>query len=149
MAIETAIQELKINLLTKAQYNEALQKNQINDNELYLTNVESEIITDATSGSKTPAILLNSLNTEWRYTYASGITNLTLQTSDSFTINSNAYYSFVFKSGTTATTITNSLYANFKGDDCINGSFIPSSNKTYEVCIWWNGFNWLGIVRGY
>lgn len=148
MAIETAIKELKINLLTKTQYAEALANNQINDDELYLTNIEAEIITDATSGAKSPNISAGMSNIEYRYLYASGISSLTFNSSDTFLSTTEAYYSIVFKSGSTATTITNTLSIYFKGDDCVNGNFTPVTNKTYELGVWWNGFTWQSIVRG-
>ena len=107
----------------------------------------SIISVDATSGSKSLMLTLDNSNTEWRYTYASGITSLTLATG-AFSSDVEAYYSIVFKSGTTATTIVNSLGAYFTGDDCVDGIFTPSAVKTYDVGIWWNGMSWQAVVRG-
>lgn len=106
------------------------------------------IIVDATSGAKTIQLTLENSNTEWRYVYASGISSLKIESSETLSNNEEAYYSVVFTSGTYATTITNSLGVYFTGDDCVDGMFIPSSTKTYDVGIWWNGLSWQAIVRG-
>lgn len=103
---------------------------------------------DVTSGDKAPEITLETSNSEYRYLYPSGITSLILNSSDTFENNSEAFYSFIFISGTTATTITNTLNAYFKGDDCVNGAFTPMATKTYEIGLWWNGLSWNAVVRG-
>ena len=108
----------------------------------------SMVLVDATSGSKAPVISVDKSNTEYRYLYASGITSLTLNTSDVYSNDTEAYYGIVFLSGTTATTIVNTLNAYFKGDDCLNGVFTPMATKTYEIGLWWNGLNWNAVVRG-
>ena len=103
---------------------------------------------DVTSGDKAPNIALETSNTEYRYLYASGIRSLTLTTTETPTSNSEAFYSFVFISGTTPTIINNTLNAFFKGDDCVNGIFTPMDTKTYEMYLWWNGLSWNAVVRG-
>lgn len=110
--------------------------------------VKTKISVDATSGAKSIALSAATSNTEYRYVYASGITSLTLSASESFANNAEAYYSVIFLSGTTATTITNSIDAYFTGDDCTNGAFKPSAGKTYDVGIYWNGLRWQAVVRG-
>ena len=103
---------------------------------------------DVTSGDKAPKITLETSNTEYRYLYASGITSLTLDSSDTFANDSEAFYSFIFISGTTAIVINNTLNAFFKGDDCVNGVFTPIATKTYEMYLWWNGLSWNAVIRG-
>jgi hypothetical protein len=98
---------------------------------------------DATSGEKVLYLSLSNSNTEWRYVYASGITSLVLTTNgDSFTNDKEAYYTVVFISGTTATSISNRLEAYFTGDDCVEGVFTPAASKTYDLGVWWNGMKW-------
>lgn len=106
------------------------------------------ITVDATSGAKSLSLSTSNSNTEWRYVYASGIASLTLNDSGTFEATSEAYYTVVFISGSTATTITNTMEAHFTGDDCIDGVFTPVANKTYEVGIWWNGLLWQAVVKG-
>lgn len=55
--------------------------------------------------------------------------------------------SFVFKSGATATTITYPDTIKWTGEDISSDKFVPASGKTYEVLIYWNGFNYCGIVK--
>lgn len=114
-----------------------------------VTNITStEIIVDATSGDKSITLIADNSNTEWRYVYASGITSLALASSETFENTAEAYYTIMFISGTTATTITNTFGAYFSGDDCVDGIFTPAANKTYDLGIWWNGVKWQVTVRG-
>ena len=110
--------------------------------------LDTIVTVDVTSGAKSLTFTADNSNNEWRYVYASGITSLTLASSGTFANTAEAYYSVVFLSGTTATTITNTLGAYFTGDDCLDGSFNPMSSKTYDVGIWWNGVKWQAVVRG-
>lgn len=96
------------------------------------------------SGAKTPTL---ASNTEFRYTYVGGITSLTLP-SNTPSASDEYYFSVVFISGSTATIFTNTLGANFTGDDCSGGTFTPAKMTTYEISVWWNGLTWQGIVRG-
>lgn len=113
-----------------------------------LSDTKTIITTDATSGAKSITLTSANSNNEWRYVYASGITSLTLASSGSFASNIEAYYGVVFISGTTATTITNTLGAYFTGGDCVDGVFTPIPSKKYDVGIWWNGISWQAVVRG-
>lgn len=106
------------------------------------------ITVDTTSGAKSLTLTTGNSNTEWRYTSASGITSLTLNDSGTFEATTEAYYTILFISGSTATTITNTMEAHFTGDDCTDGVFTPVANKTYEVGIWWNGLMWQAVVKG-
>ena len=108
----------------------------------------TKILIDATSGDKSVDLSINNNNTEWRYLYASGITSLTISSTGDFSSESEAYYSIMFLSGTTATTIVNNIDAYFTGDDCVEGVFTPASSKTYDLGIWWNGIKWQAVVRG-
>lgn len=109
---------------------------------------KTEIVIDATSGNKSLSLSASNSNTEWRYVYASGITSLALSTIEALANTVEAYYSVVFISGTTATTITNTFNAYFSGDDCVEGIFTPAASKTYDLGIWWNGVKWQAAVRG-
>ena len=109
---------------------------------------KTEIIIDATSGNKSLSLSASNSNTEWRYVYASGITSLALASSGAFLNTDEAYYTIMFISGTTATTITNTFGAYFSGDDCVDGVFTPAASKTYDLGIWWNGVKWQAAVRG-
>ncbi len=110
--------------------------------------LKTNIITDATSGDKSRTFIASASNSEYRYVYASGITSLALNAAGTFTNADEAYYSVVFISGTTATTITNTFNAYFSGDDCVEGVFTPAASKTYDLGIWWNGVKWQVAVRG-
>ena len=120
------------------------------NNTMYATtaSTNTKITVDATSGAKSITLQTSNSNTEWRYAYASGITSLTLTSSGTFSNTTEAYYTITFLSGATATTITNTLGAYFTGDDCVDGVFTPTSSKTYELGIWWNGLKWQAVVRG-
>lgn len=109
---------------------------------------KSTISVDATSGDKSIALTLSNSSYKWRYVYGSGITSLTLSISEEFSNDTEAEYSVLFCSGNTATTINDNLGIYFTGDDCTSGTFTPSTSKTYEVSIWWNGLSWQASVRG-
>lgn len=109
---------------------------------------KTAITVDAIGGDKSFVLTADKSNSERRYVYATGITSLKLASSGTFDSAAEAYYSVVFLSGSTATTITNTLGAYFTGDDCTAGVFTPVANKTYEVDIWWNGLSWQAAVRG-
>lgn len=99
------------------------------------------ILEDSTTGSK---VLAGKNSFEYRYTATDGITSLTLSTI-STPVDS---YSFkvIFKSGTTATTITNTLGVYFTGDGCVSGVFTPVASTIYNLQIQYNGFGWVGKV---
>lgn len=110
------------------------------------------IIQLTTTSQTTVALQLSPLNNnkEYRYTYTNGLPELTLtlNSSNSFTDDSEFHISVIFKSGTTATTITNTAGVYFTGDDCDSGVLTPVASKVYEIGIWWNGLSLQGVVRG-
>lgn len=57
---------------------------------------------------------------------------------------------FDFKSGSTATTITYTGTIKWVdgSDDIINDVFVPVTNKSYTVVIWWNNNAWVGSAKG-
>lgn len=55
--------------------------------------------------------------------------------------------SLVFKSGATATTITYPDRIKWSGEDISSDKFVPAPSKIYEVLIYWNGFDYCGIVK--
>jgi hypothetical protein len=106
------------------------------------------ISVDATGGAKSIGLTPENTNTEWRYVYANGISSLAISKTGTFTADTEAYYSVVFKSSEGATDIVDNVGACFTGDDCANGAFMPASGKVYDVGIYWNGIGWQAIVRG-
>lgn len=114
----------------------------ITNNVVTNTNVTT-ITNDSSSGAKT---LVGVNNYEYRYTYASGITSLTLSAITSPLVDEEYAFAFSFYSGATATTIVNTLGAYFSGDDCVLGVFTPVVSKTYSVVVAWNGTGWFGNV---
>lgn len=109
---------------------------------------KTAISVDATGGAKTIELTTENSNTEWRYVYANGISSLAIGKTGTFTADTEAYYSVVFKSSEGATDIVDNVGACFTGDDCANGAFMPASGKVYDVGIYWNGLGWQAIVRG-
>lgn len=103
---------------------------------------------DITRGAKSITFTTSNVNTEWRYLDTNGITSLTLSQSGAFSGSAEAFYSIVFKSGATTTTVTDNLTAYFTGDDCVGGVFTPVQNTIYDIGIYWNGFGWQALVRG-
>lgn len=108
----------------------------------------SMVVTDATAGAKSLTLTPENSDTEWRYVHSSGIASLAIASPGTLASDAEAYYSIVFLSGTTATTITNRLGAYFTGDECEKGVFTPAASKTYDVGIYWNGLTWQAVVRG-
>ena len=54
----------------------------------------------------------------------------------------------VFKSGTTATSLTYDESIKWSGDDIKDNVFVPELNKTYNILFWYDGFNMNAVVRG-
>ncbi|MBQ8044651.1 MAG: hypothetical protein IJ272_11015 [Clostridia bacterium] len=54
----------------------------------------------------------------------------------------------VFKSGTTATSLTYDNSIKWSGDDMKDNKFVPVANKTYNIIFCYDGFNLNGVVRG-
>lgn len=102
---------------------------------------ETQIITD-TENTVIPAFEL-AYNTEYRFMLELESIEFTLpeNPTDDF------ISSLVFKSGATATTFTYPDTIKWTGDDISSDKFVPASSKTYEVLIYWNGFNFCGIVK--
>lgn len=93
-------------------------------------------------------LTLNHNNTEWRYTTNLESIEFETDSNSQFQSDSEYHMTIVFKSGATPTTITNTAGVYFTGDECDSGVFTPVANKIYEMGIWWNGFNFQGVVRG-
>ena len=115
-----------------------------------VNNSANKTIIELTTTSQTAVTLQLSPmndNKEYRYTYTSGLPNMTLSldSNNSFTGASEFHISVIFKSGTTATIITNTAGVYFTGDDCV---LTPVASKVYELGIWWNGLTLQGVVRG-
>ena len=54
----------------------------------------------------------------------------------------------IFKSGTTATSLTYDESIKWSGDDIKDNVFVPIENKTYNILFWYDGFNINAVVRG-
>ena len=54
----------------------------------------------------------------------------------------------VFKSGTTATSLSYDNSIKWSGDDITDNKFIPVANKTYNIIFWFDGFNMNAVARG-
>ena len=139
-SIPTSANRVPTNVITSKYATKEQMNTAIND-------AKTQIVVDATSGAKTLTLSTTNTNTEWRYVYASGISSLILNKSGTLTNADLAYYTMVFVSGTTATTITDNIGINFIGDDCATGVFTPYVSTTYELSVWWNGISWQGIVK--
>lgn len=101
------------------------------------------ITTDATS--TTPSLTLASY-TEKRYTYASGLTSLTIALPA--TIDSDFNAAVVFKSRTTATTFSTDSAIKYSGDNVASNVFTPAVSTTYNLTFWYDGVNTNCVVRG-
>lgn len=54
----------------------------------------------------------------------------------------------IFKSGTTATSLTYDESIKWSGDDIKDNVFVPVANKIYNILFWYDGFNMNAVVRG-
>lgn len=104
---------------------------------------KTRIVTDA-DNSVIPAFELAN-NTEYRFMLELESIEFTLpeNTTDDY------ISSIVFKSGATATTITYPDTIKWSGEDISSDKLVSASSKTYEILIYWNGFNYCGIVKGW
>jgi hypothetical protein len=114
---------------------------------LGLSKAITAIEVDTSSTAPSYALDPSNTNVEKRYLASNGLTSITL-TKGSFSNDTEYHVTIVFKSGTTATTITNTAGVYFTGDDCKDGVLTPVKNKVYELGIWWNGLSLQGVVRG-
>lgn len=110
-----------------------------------VTTLLMTVSTDATAGDKSVSPINN---LDQRFTYNSGIASLTLNAYTGTLLNLDLTFSITFKSGTTPTTITNTLGVYFTGDATSSGVFTPVASKQYDLVIWYDGFGWQGVVRG-
>ena len=110
-----------------------------------VTGLLTNVSIDTTAGAKDVSAVNN---LDKRFTYASGITSLTLNAYSSSLANLDLTFSIAFLSGTTPTTITNTLGVYFTGDATSSGVFTPVASKQYDLVIWYDGFGWQGVVRG-
>ena len=99
---------------------------------------DTVITTDTTS---TTVSLTLADNTEYRYTQDLTSLTLTMPSGDFIS-------SIVFASGSTPTSMTYDSNIKWSGDDVTNGQFVPSADKDYDICLYYNGLNVNGIVRG-
>lgn len=106
-------------------------------NDLYLpTYAEVETITQNALGKITPSTSTSlSLKNAYEYRYAEPITELNLSITSNEEDNEKFTAALIFKSGTTAPTISySSDDFKFTGDDCDSaGDFIPQPNTGYEI----------------
>ena len=164
--IETSVTQLKINRLTKTQFDGATGLNQ---NEVYLedplfnggkilaTDSAGDIVeTDQTPISIQPLTATDSITLADNVLYQGGE-----QISLTVAVPANPSVGFIsqitFKSGSTATTFTETagdIYWNPRGDDVsFDGTlnqfvFVPDVNKVYTIIVHYNGYNFVAEVEG-
>ena len=109
-----------------------------------VVNLSKTRIVTNTENTVIPAFELAD-NTEYRFTLELESIEFTLPDNPT----DDYISSIVFKSGATATTITYPDTIKWSGDDISSDKFVPASSKTYEVLIYWNGFDYCGIVKGW
>ena len=106
----------------------------------YLTSTDISGKEDKVTISANPVVsgtLEMADNTEYRFT--SAVASLTVGAPSSYPAD---YVSWlVFVSGSTATSLNYPSGWKWSGDDVSNGTFIPAMNKTYNVCVWYDGIN--------
>ena len=83
-------------------------------------------------------------NTEYRNTI--DMTSITLNLPS--TIDNNYCSWLVFPSGSTATSLSYPNTIIWSGDDVSNNAFVPVTDKTYNVCFWYDSINVNAVVRG-
>jgi len=164
--IENSVTQLRINRLTKTQFDGATGLSQ---NELYFedplftggkilaTDSAGDIVeTDQTPISIQPLTATDSITLADNVLYQGGE-----QTSLTVAVPANPTVGFIcqitFKSGSTATTFTETagtIYWNPRGDDVsFDGTlnqyvFVPDVNKVYTIIVHYNGFNFVAEVEG-
>ena len=99
------------------------------------------IMTNSGTGAQ---VVPGSNNVEYRFLSPTGISALTLNTRPLPGTTTLYDFTVIFRSGTTATTFTNSLNAYFGGYECSGGVFKPIANAVYQLSVWWNGLGWYG-----
>ena len=97
--------------------------------------------TISTDTSSTTVSLTLADNHEYRYTQDLTSLTLTMPSGDFIS-------SIVFASGTTATQMTYDSSIKWSGDDVTSNAFVPTTSKTYNIVLWYDGINVNGIVRG-
>lgn len=110
-----------------------------------VTALKIVVVTDTTAGDK----IANPLNNyDYRFGSLSGITSLTINAfGGTLATNTDVTFSVSFLSGTTATTITNTLGVLFTGDATSGLVFTPLASKQYDIVIWYDMIGWQGVVR--
>jgi Collagen triple helix repeat (20 copies). len=111
-----------------------------------ITSVQTQIIISNGAGNELNLGTLES-NKEYRCTY---YTNIIIGTFPTFTTTSIFFCSIVFTSVGLSNPIPLSYPSNIKwtGSDIVSGSFVPVSNRFYNVSLWWDGTYMNGDVRG-
>ena len=153
---ETTVNQLKINRLTKTQFEGA---SGLNQNEIYFEDPEfagGKLLQTLADGdiaeSDEVPTKVQVLEATDSITLADGVIyNGGEQTSLTIAVPVSANVGFLceilFTSGSTATVIpTNSIKWN--GDDVISNIFIPVSGKRYTAFVWYDGTQFVGNVRG-
>lgn len=141
---DTKLQQLVINVGTKAQIEAAIAGGTITENMLSVTTDEPDYEYKATiqTLSATDSITLAD-NT---------IYNGGEQTSLTIALPATVDVSFLceidFTSGTTATTLAYPNTIKWLGDDVANNVFIPVASKRYTIIVAYDGVNYRATVKG-
>ena len=101
---------------------------------------------DATITSVNTATLSREFTNNVEYRCTVDMTSITMTLPS--TVPNNYIVWLVFPSGSTATSFNYPSTILFTGDDVSNNVFTPVTDKTYNVCIWNDGLNINGVVRG-
>ena len=104
-------------------------------------NGKADNTTISTDTSSTTVSLTLADNHEYRYTQDLASLTLTMPSGDFIS-------SIVFASGSTPTSMTYDSSIKWSGDDVTSNAFVPTTSKTYNIVLWYDGINVNGVVRG-
>ena len=107
---------------------------------------DSEFITMPRISKNTATTTGINLTNNTVHRFTNTMTNLTLALPS--TIDELFQCEVIFKSGTTATSLTYDENIKWSGDDLKDDVFVPFSEKTYNILFWYDGFNINAVVRG-
>lgn len=143
MPTPTDVTNLKINRLTEAQYDAAVQSGAITANELsFLTDVkyaEDTIISTISTATVTQALANN-------YIYNCTVDMTSIEITLPATPTANFCAQLNFTSGSTPTAFTSPVGMVWLGDD-VSTTFVPVANKRYSIMVFFDGVSTRGIVQ--
>lgn len=141
MPTSTDVTNLKINTLTQAQYDTAVQGGVIGENELSFITDGSLSTVITVSGSTVTQELTSDI------IYDCGeLSSLTI--TFPATLNAGYVSQINFTSGTTATTLSAPAGTIWRGTDVDSNGFAPVASKRYCILFFYDGVNMRGLVQG-